>query len=188
MPSHSASAYVVLGLLDHYGPATPYQLDRAVDGGIGYFWNFSRSQLYAEAGRLARVGLLSEHQEEVGRRRRLFTITAEGRHELHLWLTRTTSRPTEIRDEGLLKLFFTREPRGDTPCDRSTLQGTIRRLADEQASAHRAQLAGYQELVGSGVIPAGSPQRATVELGLRFERLAIDFWDEIGQNPPAASA
>lgn len=190
MPTLSASSYVVLGLLEHDGPATPYQLDRAVARSIGYFWAFPRSQLYAEATRLTRYGLLSEHRENTGRRRRLFTITAAGRRHLHDWLAHPAAQPTEIRDEGLLRLFFSRNPRDhrdDTAATTSALRGTIRELADHQADAHRDQLARYEQLLTTGAVPDGSPQHATLELGLRFERLAITFWTEIHQHPPTTT-
>lgn len=58
------SAYVVLGLLGRHDGATPYQLDQRIRQSIGHFWVFPRSQLYAEAGRLVRRGLVVERQEE----------------------------------------------------------------------------------------------------------------------------
>lgn len=61
----------------------------------------------------------------------------------------------------------------------------IARLAIEQTRIHRDQLALYGRLMRSDRIASGSPERATLELGLRFERLAIDFWTEVGENPPA---
>jgi hypothetical protein len=35
LPALPASGYVVLGLLDLFGPSTPYGLDRTIRGGIG---------------------------------------------------------------------------------------------------------------------------------------------------------
>ncbi|MGH8917396.1 MAG: helix-turn-helix transcriptional regulator, partial [Actinomycetes bacterium] len=75
MVTLSPSAYVVLGLLDEYGDATPYALDRTIRQSVGNFWSFPRSQLYAEAARLVRLGLVAEEREESGRRRRSLSIT-----------------------------------------------------------------------------------------------------------------
>jgi hypothetical protein len=41
-----------------------------------------------------------------GRRRRRFTIARKGRTALTAWLREPAETPTEIRDLGLLKLFF----------------------------------------------------------------------------------
>jgi DNA-binding PadR family transcriptional regulator len=182
----SASSYVVLGLVEHFGPTTPYQLDRSVAGSVGYFWNFPRSQLYAEAGRLARRGLLTEHNEDSGRRRRLFTITAQGSAELHDWLTRPAARTTEIHDEGLLKLYLATPPTDEPTSIEASVWEHVSQVAREQIRAHTDQLEAYQRLVDSTALPDASPQRATLEFGLRFERLAIEFWNEISHhNPPA---
>jgi PadR family transcriptional regulator AphA len=176
-PSAPASSYVVLGLLDRHGPTTPYQLERIINASIGYFWGFPRSQLYAEATRLARHGLIGEHREETGRRRRTLSVTDQGRAELQRWLSMSADQPTEIRDEGLIRLFLTR---GDNAGD------DVRRLADGQERAHRQRLADYQALVAREAYPAHSPQRATLELGLRFERIAAAFWAELTARPPQA--
>ena len=100
------SSFIVLGLVDRLGDATSYDLKNWADGSIGYFWTFSRASLYKEPARLVALGLLSERQEETGRRRRLYAITAAGKAALANWLAHSHDQPTEIRDLGLLKLYF----------------------------------------------------------------------------------
>ncbi len=178
MVNMSTSAYVVLGLLERHGPTTPYQLEQIIDASIGYFWGFPRSQLYAEATRLARHGLITEHRERDGRRRRTLSLTDDGRRELQHWLTTTSKQPTEIRDDGLIRLFFTA---GDDA------GGAVARLAEEQTRAHRQRLAEYEAIEDCLAVPPNSPQRASLELGLRFERVAIAFWSELAENPPSTS-
>src|SRR4051794_1298463 len=92
----SASSYVVLGLVEHCGTATPYDLKRMVDHSIGYFWDFPQSQLYAEAARLTKLGLLAEEQEAGGRRRRLLSITAAGHDALKRWVAEPTDVTSEV--------------------------------------------------------------------------------------------
>ncbi|MFE7979889.1 PadR family transcriptional regulator [Streptomyces shenzhenensis] len=173
------SAYVVLGLLAEQTEATPYQLDQQIQQGIGNFWRFPRSQLYAEAERLARRGLIVEHREETGRRRRTLAITEAGRRALRRWLQTSTRAATEIHDEGLLRLFF--QP-GTTEGEDDTTAGAIARLAEEQLKAHQARLATYQQSADSDGPQPGSPQRAALELGLRYERMIIQFWREIEES------
>src|SRR4051794_24186616 len=100
------SAYLVLGFIAELGPSTPYDLKRAVAKSIAHFWSFPHSQLYVEPERLAKLGLLSEEQEDHGRRRRLFSITDAGRAALKEWLEAPSVVQTETRDLGLLKLYF----------------------------------------------------------------------------------
>ena len=50
------TSYIVLGLLEAAGEATPYDLKRAVGTSVGNFWSLQHSQLYAEPARLASAG------------------------------------------------------------------------------------------------------------------------------------
>lgn len=162
------SAFIVLGFLAHCGPSTSYDLKRWVDGSVGYFWTFPRSQLYAEPQRLSELGLLSEVQEPGGRRRRLYAITDSGRLALSDWLRSPAGFP-ELRDPGLLRMFFM-EP-GDA--------GHLRTLAHEQLTLHRARLAEYE---AQAALHGPGPQalsRRTLRMGFLYEQANITFWTEI---------
>jgi len=191
MPTLSASAYVVLGLLEQSGSATPYALDREIQQSIGHFWAFPRSQIYAEAARLVRHGLVREEREGAGRRRRTLSLTPAGRDVLAQWLTGPADQVTEIRDEGLLRIFFQRVGESGTE--------PVRQLAVQQREAHRRKLAQYETILASAAPPAqhatdapgldpgfGPPQAAALAFGLRFEQLAIAFWTEIAERGASA--
>lgn len=169
------TSYLVLGLLGAMGPSTSYDLKRAVSRSIGEFWSFPHSQLYAEPARLAAAGLLEERREERGRRRRLWSVTDAGREALESWLAEPSAAVTEIRDLGLLKLFFG----GQTTPDRVTT------LAEVNAEFHRRRTADYEalhaHLAARGIDPY---ERATLELGLRYERTAVAFWEEMAAWGP----
>ncbi len=173
VPYLSPSSYLILGLLDLKGPCTPYGIDRAIAGSIGYFWSFPRSQVYAETERLASLGLATEQREMSGRRRRLFALTDAGSRSLHRWLTTPSDEPTRIHDEALLRLFFSRS-RGHAD--------DVIRLADEQRRLHRARLAEFDRLDRSGELTPGGAPRLTLELGIRFERLAVEYWTEVAEG------
>src|SRR5262245_43476987 len=100
------TSYLILGLISYRGPSTSYQLKRAVNRSIGYFWPFPHTQLYEEPERLTRAGLLTEQREEEGRRRRTYAITEAGRTALTAWLHEPTTEVTQLRDLAVLKLFF----------------------------------------------------------------------------------
>ncbi len=168
-PPLTPVSYVVLGLVAE-GATTSYDMKQKVAGSVGYFWNFPHSQLYAEPSRLVELGLLAEEQEPGGRRRRTYTITEAGRSALQDWLRRPTSEPTQIRDTGLLKLFF-----GEV-----LSPGEIVALARAQEAAHRARLAAY-ETIEHGI---EKPRHAaTLRAGLLFERMFAEFWREIATRP-----
>jgi PadR family transcriptional regulator, regulatory protein AphA len=172
----SPTSYVALGGIALRGPSTSYDLKRFVELTLGHFWAFPHSQLYAEPDRLARAGLLSEEREEGGRRRRTYDITAAGRQALDAWLHETPTGQMELRDLGLLKLFFSELADDDA----------LRALAREQVAAHRAMLARYEWLWRRyGDRPDYARRTRTLKAGFAMERALIAFWDEVVQEAPA---
>lgn len=164
------SDFVILGLLAAAGPMTTYDLKRAIASSVGYFWPFPHAQLYAESARLAALGMVSQTQEAGGRRRRLYSITPEGRAAVGSWLGAPTPEPAQFRDLGLLKLAF------------GSIAGpdAVAALARDQASAHAERLAAYETYAG---YPMEPHVRMTLELGLRYERAALEFWQEVIRDP-----
>jgi DNA-binding PadR family transcriptional regulator len=160
------TSYVVLGLIEQMQPASPYDLKRAVAMGVGQFWSLPHTQLYSECTRLAEAGLLSERREESGRRRRIYRLTKAGGEELDRWRAEPTGELYELRDAGLLKLFFGADPKT---------------LAPPQLEAHSARLREYEELLEQcrqmnappGVIHA-------TEAGIGHEREYVKFWKRLG--------
>ena len=105
MSSLTATARVILGLLG-FAPRTGYDVKRVTDFSTRFFWRASYGQIYPELRRLEAAGLVSARDEPYGRRRRrVFALTPEGEAALKAWL-RGTDDLYELRDEGLLRLFF----------------------------------------------------------------------------------
>src|SRR5258708_19766565 len=73
------TSYIVLGLLERLGQATPYDLKQLAQVSTVNFWTVPHTQIYTESGRLAEAGLLVEQREGTGRRRRLYELTERGR-------------------------------------------------------------------------------------------------------------
>lgn len=98
-------SFVVLGVLARR-PSSGYSIKAAVDGGTRYFWTISYGQIYPELRRLAEAGLIVGEEAAHGDRpRTLHRLTAAGERALEAWLT-APEAGFELRDEGLLKLFF----------------------------------------------------------------------------------
>jgi len=173
----NATSYVVLGMLS-FGPATSYDLKQRVANTVGNFWAFAHSQLYDEPARLVADGLVSASVEEGGRRRRTYSIEPAGRDALRDWLATTTGDQVEVRDLGLLKLFFAGLAE---PAD-------LVRLANDQERSHRERAEGYAAQRERVAAYADRWQLRTIELGIRYETCVAEFWTEfiaeLDQNPP----
>jgi DNA-binding PadR family transcriptional regulator len=168
----SETSYIVLGLLEQFQPATPYDLKRVAQVSTVNFWNVPHTQLYSECARLAEAGLLSEEREQEGRRRRIYTITESGARALEHWRSEPTGELDEVRDPGTLKLFLGADPAS---------------LAASQLEAHRRQLHSYEDMHESS---AGMPRgmRLALEAGIGHEREFVRFWSQVlnEKDPPRA--
>src|SRR6476469_837604 len=101
----SATAYVILGMVSRE-PRSGYEIKATVDGSTRFFWAASYGQIYPELKRLSEAGLVVGIDSPTGgRRRTVYEITADGEEELKAWL-RQPPATYEMREEGLLKLFF----------------------------------------------------------------------------------
>lgn len=152
----------MLGLIELSGEATPYELKAAVNISLGNFWSLQHAQLYSEPERLAQAGYLKERREETGRRRRHYSITKKGREALAAWREEAPERVLELRDLGLLKVFF-----GADPTD----------VAETQLELYRRKLAEYE---GLKRLDVGDPPRGpwlTLEAGILHTKTSIEFWE-----------
>jgi PadR family transcriptional regulator AphA len=166
----TTTSYVVLGMIAMRGPSTSYELKRAVNHSVGYFWPFPHAQLYSEPKRLYELGLLDLQAEKDGRRRQTYTVTDAGMTALREWLAEPTEEPLQVRDVGELKLFF-----GEFAESKDILN-----LAREQIEQHQERISTYEEMqarfgqredVAARMVPLG--------LGLAIEHAALRFWQDL---------
>lgn len=105
MEQLSPTAYVILGMVSKE-PRSGYEIKAVVDNSTRFFWAASYGQIYPELKRLSEAGLVAGVDTPTGgRKRTVFEITADGEEELKAWL-RQPPETYEMREEGLLKLFF----------------------------------------------------------------------------------
>ena len=98
--------YIILGSL-HMKPRAGYDIKRFVDESIRFFWPISYGRLYPELKRLADMGLVvAELDSDSGRRRTVYRITERGVGALRHWLASPSDPAFQMRDELLLKIFF----------------------------------------------------------------------------------
>jgi PadR family transcriptional regulator, regulatory protein AphA len=163
------TSYAVLALVDAWGPATPYQLKQVAQVSVFHFWSIPHTQIYTECSRLAAAGLLDEHREETGRRRRIYKLSAAGRDALAEWRADPTADMYELRDPGLLKLFCGADPQA---------------LARAQLEQHERRLAAYEEMHDEEM-PTG--MRLALEGGIAHQREYVRFWSRMLKESPERS-
>lgn len=101
----SSTAHVILGMVSRE-PRSGYEIKAIVDNTTRFFWAASYGQIYPELKRLSEAGLVEGIDAPRGERKRtVYAITSEGEKELKDWL-RQPPETTELREEGMLKLFF----------------------------------------------------------------------------------
>lgn len=98
--------YAILGYLSS-GMGSGYDLVQQLDGGLGWFWAASHSQIYPELRRLETAGLITGTATTVGERleKRVYALTEKGAEELQAWTEKAPEyRPN--RDPERLQLIF----------------------------------------------------------------------------------
>lgn len=172
------TSYIVLGLLERYGPGSAYDLKRRAADALGNFWATAHSQLYRTAEQLARDGLIDPTTEKTpgGRSRIVYRLTRSGRNRLAQWRDEDETELAELRDPGLLKLYFGADPKA---------------LATTQAAAHWSQLRAYEQRKATD--DGGEPRGPwlTLEAGIAHERVWVEYWESLaktgghgGRSPP----
>jgi DNA-binding PadR family transcriptional regulator len=160
-PKLNDTSYAVLGMIALFDQVTPYDLKVFAALSVGNFWPLHQAQLYGEPERLAKAGYVTEERERTGRRRRLYSITGDGRRALEDWLAEPTAQVSELRDPGLLRLFMGADPAT---------------LGKAQAAVHRERLAEYRQ-IAELELPEG--QRRALEAGIRHAEVWVDFWQAL---------
>jgi DNA-binding PadR family transcriptional regulator len=154
--------YVILGALS-LRAMTGYEIKQLVDRSTRFFWAASYGQIYPELHRLQQAGLVAgEADPQGGRKRNRYALTADGRARLHEWL-RAPAAGYELRDEGLLKLFFARD------LDAAGRLGVIRALRADRETV----LEQLREIERRDV--AKETGRLVLELGLRHHEQQVEL-------------
>jgi PadR family transcriptional regulator AphA len=133
-----AADYALLGLL-RLGARHGYELAPyfASDGTLGLVCTLGVSRLYALLHALEELGLVHAESSVVsgGPPRKVFSLTESGEAAFQQWLDRPIRQLRLIRQDFLLKLFFSRQLPGNDPSTLIERQLVASRtVADELAS------------------------------------------------------
>jgi PadR family transcriptional regulator, regulatory protein AphA len=167
----TAPAYVVLGMV-RLGASSGYAIKRMVDRSIRFFWTISQVQIYPSLEQLERAGLIIGREDPRGRRpRRVYEITKSGEEMLQRWLVGPAPMPFELRDIGLVKLFFA----DALGCDQATelLAAVRQRSAERVAQLHRIEPDAEAARAAGNLYPL-----LTLRMGVAYHQALIDVCDD----------
>ena len=166
------TAYVILGVLA-LGAHSGYDIKQLADMSTRHFWAISYGQNYPELKRLTQSGLINAEDASRGTRQRtLYHLTAKGRQALHAWVADPVIRPCELRDEMLLKLFFS---------DAMSRKETVRHLGAMQRR-HVEVAAGLRE---HEPMAAAQPHRMKYEVmkfGIGLHEWCADWYGRLAKD------
>jgi len=167
LPELTAPDYVVLGMV-RLGARSGYEIKQRVERSIRFFWTISQVQIYPSLGRLEQAGLITGADDPQGRRpRRAYAITGTGEAALRQWLHQAEPIPFELRDTGLVRLFF-----ADAlpPGEARELLTVIKQRSQDKLAALRAIESSADAARDKGdIYPL-----LTLQMGIGFHQAIID--------------
>ena len=165
----SGTALVVLGLLA-LRARNGYEIKQTIDKTTRFFWKASYGQIYPELRRLADAGLVKGEAAPRGdRARSVYRLTPARRRRLKGWLAEPDFR-VDIRDEGLLKLFFADLLPGDAALELVR----VRRAAHERTLEQLRQIESGPPFVGGRAYPD-----VVLSYGIGFHSWAVGWCKEM---------
>jgi DNA-binding PadR family transcriptional regulator len=174
-----APAYVVLGMV-RLGARSGYEIKQMVENSIRFFWTISQVQIYPSLQLLEQAGLITGRADPQGRRpRRVFEITQAGEAALRDWLTRDEPMPFELRDAGLLKVFFA------DVLDREQALALLREVRQRGADRVRT-LRAIEPAAKTAEAEGNLYPGLTLQLGIAYHQAIIDVCAEFERRSAAS--
>ena len=163
------AAYVILGML-RKGARSGYEIKQAVDISTRFFWTISHAQIYPALKQLEDDGLIRGEEAPQGqRRRRIYEVTPEGERVLAEWIADQSEPPSlEIRDVGLLKLFFA----GTAPEAAPGLLEAMRERSEQTLEHMRTEILPVAELFAAET--GDDHPLSVLRIGIAVHQVVID--------------
>jgi DNA-binding PadR family transcriptional regulator len=147
-----------------------YDIKTFADESVRHFWAVSYGQIYPELRQLEELGLVESEEAAVGgRRRTVYRPTQRGLEELEGWLGEPVEASMEVRDELLLRFFFSDH---GAPEDRDRLLQAMVKRHQEMArkmAAHRPVAARHGQ----------SAKLEVLDFGIAFHRFCADWFRQL---------
>jgi DNA-binding PadR family transcriptional regulator len=172
--------HAILGFLS-IKPMTGYDLKKAFDQSIQYFWPANQSQIYRTLADLKAEGLVE--QEVIAREDRLdmkvYRISDNGQDELHEWLSNPLPHQ-DYREAFLIQLYF-----GSKLDDSEVIPLLKQMIQDLQTS--QDQLTAMYRMYQTKINQVDKPRQLffsmlTLEYGLESNQTAIQWLTTVSQR------
>ena len=178
MPSTMLSSpdYVVLGMVG-LGQRSGYEIKQAVELSIRFFWTISPAQsIPASRGSSELNCCTAATSRWGGGDGDSDELTTAGQGVLTQWLRSSQPIPFELRDLGMVKLFFADTL---TPAEASGLLTAVRQRSEQQLAGLRAiePEARAAERRDKAYPPL------TLELGIAFHQAMVDVCERFERRP-----
>lgn len=161
--------YILLGFLN-YQPMTGYELKQMLDESTSHFWHAHHSQIYTTLRQMEQDSLATSLllREDSAPDRRVYTITPAGRDALANWLDQMLMETSPIKEELLVRLFFSAQREPEQVLTELRLQ---RELHQRKAAAYTAIAAHIP--TKSSLVRDEAFWRLTLDMGMRFEAMYL---------------
>lgn len=173
--------YILLGFLN-YGSMSGYDLKTMMDQSTMHFWHAYHSQIYTTLRKLEDDGAVQSEttDDDEGRlNRRVYTLTDAGRADLLSWLAQPLEELPQVKEELLLKLFFSAQRDKESLLDELHYQ---RRLHAQKQTYYR-QLDADHLAKAMGAPPQMSRDAQfwtmTLEFGKSYEDMYLHWLDGV---------
>ena len=164
-------------------PMSGYDLAKAFDASIGFFWTADHQQIYRELGRLKQKGHVDVHEViQTGRPNKLIhTITPSGLAALKTWSQRP-SAPAPIKDDLLVRFYALEH------VDISALRvQLVQRLELHTDRLRRFQGILQRHYSGKALTLSQTGRLLGLRMGLRYEQACVEWCQEALQALPESS-
>ncbi len=149
------------------GARSGYEIKQMVELSIRFFWTISHVQIYPALRLLEEQGLVEGRDEPRGKlRRRVYTVTPAGEETLAQWVAEPAPMPFELRDLGMVKLFFADVVRD---ADAVQLLGEVRARSEDRVRALQA----IEPLAAVADAEGARYPGLTLEMGIAFHQAIV---------------
>lgn len=172
--------YILLGFLN-YQPMTGYDLKRALDHSTGHFWHAYHSQIYTTLRQMEKDGLVTSQfvMGEGQPDRRTYTIAEQGRAQLTEWLSHPLTETSSIKEDLLVRLFFSGQRSNESILAELTVQ---REIHQQKLAEYRKMRVEMEEVAKNLPIPSLRRDSvfwmATLKMGMRYEEAYLEWLNE----------
>lgn len=165
-------------------PMSGYDLAKAFDASIGFFWTADHQQIYRELSRLKERGHVDVQEVvQTGRPNKLiYTITPSGLAALKSWSGRP-SAPAPIKDDLLVRLYAL----DHVDIDALRIQ-LAQRLDLHSDRLHRFQTILQRHFSGAARSLSLTGRLLGLRMGLRYEQACVEWCQEALASLPASAS